>query len=464
MRRRDLISTMGAGTTAGLLLGQSAVAAVDPAESSRPSSLRDPVVGSVDLRQIDVFDTHLHQPAQMTYSQSNEFWNSSFVGPLLPSFDFPERDDLKSALGTAFKAHLDQLPREIGQRNYVARAYGLEPTNANVDAVTSEHIDRDFPAYIRAVYQRERIKGVLLQSDLTEPNRPGSLVPDDLFVWSYVINPLLQPNWAQAIGARSVKDVLASIDSVLETCAANGCVGLKVSIAYYRPLGIERVSPDQAQKSLAAILRNPPTGYRSISEAEETEFNAFAANPVFADSKLNAAFRTYQDFLLKHIYVKSGELGLAIIIHTAVALHPALRLENNNPVGLYEILRDDEIRRVQPNFVLIHSGYPFHDYVACLLSQFPNVYADLSFFANFPGTLEEVLRRFLGIAPSAKIMYGSDSSNPETTAYCSFNIRQALAKVLRDYQSDYGWTDRDCETASRNVLNGNARRVFRIGS
>ena len=45
---------------------------------------------------------------------------------------------------------------------------------------------------------------------------------------------------------------------------------------------------------------------------------------------MQEAFRNYQDFLLRHIYIKAGELKSRIIIHTAVALHPALRFDSNN--------------------------------------------------------------------------------------------------------------------------------------
>jgi len=102
-------------------------------------------------------------------------------------------------------------------------------------------------------------------------------------------------------------------------------------------------------------------------------------------------------------------------------------------------------------------------HVAAFLSQFPNVYADVSFYSNFPGTLEEILRTFLGLAPSEKVMHGSDSGSvPETIGYCADNVRRTLSKVLSDYRAHYGWTDGDCERMARNVLSENARRVYRI--
>jgi hypothetical protein len=58
---------------------------------------------------------------------------------------------------------------------------------------------------------------------------------------------------------------------------------------------------------------------------------------------------------------------------------------------------------------------------------------------------------------------GSDSGTvPETMGYCADNTRRVLAKVLRDFKGQYGWTDKDCQKIATNVLGGNARRVFKI--
>jgi hypothetical protein len=46
--------------------------------------------------------------------------------------------------------------------------------------------------------------------------------------------------------------------------------------------------------------------------------------------------------------------------------------------------------------------------------------------------MEEILRTFLGLAPSEKILHGSDWSVPETLGYCAYNARHVMAKILRD--------------------------------
>jgi predicted TIM-barrel fold metal-dependent hydrolase len=408
---------------------------------------------SLDLSGYPIIDVHVHPPERMTLSESHAQWNGSFVDALLPAYDYPGKEDARAKLSVTFREHLYGLPRETGMKNYMARVYGVEPTLEGIDSIPARHRDGDYKAYVRSILDREKIDAIVLQSRNTEPVRPEVLVPDDRFVWTYSVTHLLQPDWAKERGMKEVEEVARAIEAILERAKSNACVGLKIPIAYYRPLTVEKVTREQADRDLDALLTGDASAYR----------NHPTRNPLYDDPALTAALRSYQDYLLKRIYVKAGELSLRIIIHSAVALHPALRFDYNSPLGLYQVFQDDDIKRVETKFVLIHAAYPFHHYVAAFLSQFPNVYADVSFYSNFPGTLEEILRAFLGLSPSEKIMHGSDSGSvAENIGYCAYNIRQVLAKVLRDYRGHYGWTDRDCETMARNVLSENARKVYGI--
>ena len=409
----------------------------------------------LDLSELKIIDAHIHRPERMTLSGSYEMWNSSFVDATLPHFDFDTKDEMQTRLSKTFQEHLETLPRLTGLLNYVSRVYGCNPTLQDLDAVISKNLRGEFSSYIRSVMDREKIVTVVLdQSFLPDkPNgQPGDLLPDR-YVWTYPIVRLIQPDWAENRGAKSIGEVLERIDDTIDLCVANGCSGLKSAVAYYRPLAIDRVEEDQADAALKSLLTSQPAGYIHFP----------AEIPRYDDSELTNARRLYQDYLLKYLYVKAGRVGLPLIIHTAVALHPALSFKFNNPLGLYDIIQDDDIKRVETKFVLIHTGFPFHHYVASMISQFPNVFADVSFFSQFPGILEETLRTFLQLAPSEKVMHGSDSDIvPEVMGYCASNIRQTLVKILNDFESDYGWTEKNCLRAARNVMSENARRVFRI--
>lgn len=449
MQRRDLMKSLGMSA----LFSSTAKLAAAPKGRATTSGQTNTRVGSVDLAEFDVIDVHVHQPMDKSDAEEEVTWNAAFVDALLPSAGTPGRDVLRSRLLREFGQHFARMPREIGMRNYVAKVYGVPATAEGFDSVVAPHIGKDYSAYYGAVMDRERIPKILLQSDDLEPVRPKSLVPDDRFVWSYNVGPLIQPDWARAQSAHNLREFEAALHRTLEKCKENGARGIKIPIAYYRPIVISSVTAQQAQRDFESVRAVPAPRYGEN----------LAKNPEFDKPELNQALRSYQDYLLKSMYVKCGQLGLRVIIHTAVALHPALRFDFNDPTGMYNVFQDVDVKRAGTQFVLIHTGYPRHPEVAAMLSQFPNVFVDLSFYSNFPGVLEETMRAFLALAPSEKIMHGSDWSTPETLGYCAYNLRNVLARILNDYRDVYGWSEHDCETMARNVMSENARRVYDIG-
>jgi hypothetical protein len=453
MIRRDVLKTLGLGVFGGGVSREAHAARTHQAGTRAAGQRPNLTVGPLDLAALEIIDTHVHPPERMTLSASYDKWNSSFVDSMVPDYDFPGKVPLREKITRDFVSQIWDLPRQTGYNNYMAATYGVPPTLEGFDSVVAKHIktDSDFNAYIGSILDREKIPVVVLQSADPAPSRPRSHVPGDRFVWTYPIVPMIHPDWAQAKSATSVDDVLGHVDETIETAASNNCVGFKSATAYFRPFALDNVDKRHADAALKSLLRAKPAG-RVAQNA-----------PYYNDAALDAALKTYQDYLLKHIFVKAGQVERPIILHTAVALHPALRFEYNNPLGLYEVFQDDDIQKAATQFVLIHTGYPSHHTVASMISQFPNVFTDMSFYSKFPGVLEETYRAFLSLAPSTKVMHGSDSNNvPEEIGYCASNTRRVLARVLNDFRTHYGWTDADCSAIARNVMSENARRVFRI--
>ncbi len=455
MMRRNFLKIASGGSLAGAVWARDGAAGQTAAPRARPGAGAKPEasVGALDLNTVELIDTHVHQPQRMTLKQSYEMWNDSFVDAMVPDYDFPGKKELRAKLTGEFVNQIWDLPRQTGYNNYMARTYGVAPTLEGFDSIVAQHItsDADFTAYIRSILDREKITTLVLQSTEADPIVPQSFVPGDRFVWTYPIVPLVHPEWAQKKGATTLQEVLDRLDATIDTAVTNKCVGFKNAAAYYRPLGFDKVDKGDAETAFKALMTATPAGH--VAQGA----------PYYKEPALNAALKTYQDFLYKHLYVKAGQVERPIIIHTAVALHPALRFEYNNPLGMYDVFQDNEVRQAATRFVLIHTGYPSHHVVASMISQFPNVFVDMSFYAKFPGVLEETYRAFLGLAPSEKIMHGSDSNNvPEEIGYCASNSRRVLAKVLNDYKTHYGWTQADITKIAENVMHKNARRIFRI--
>lgn len=443
MSRRTALKTLGAGGLAVLL--QPCVA------KARTGDDRGTSVGPLELKSIPAVDAHIHPPSDRTVSQMVPFWGRFFAGSAdAAGGDF--RNEPSASLSGAYSGLFRRLPLSVGLRNYVARSYGVTPSDAAVDDVMAKHQGAGFTQYYRRKMDDERISAVVVQSSDIIPNRPRTLLPDGRSAWTYSISPLLQPGWATEQGITAIGPYVKAIGDIVGHAIGNGCAGLKLPISYYRPIGIHRVSITEAERALAQVLKAPVAGYRFDPHR----------NPVYADPEVTASLWRYQDYLLREVMLQAGQLDTPVQIHIAVGVQPGLRLDYNDPRSLYELFTDRDITAAGTRFVLLHAAYPQHQYVAAFLSQFPHVFADLSFFTHSPGALEEILRSFLAAAPSDKILHGSDWSAPEDIGYAVDTTRRVLARVLGDYRSIYGWSPADVERMATDVLGGSARRIFRI--
>lgn len=411
------------------------------------------MAGDLDLSTLDIVDSHMHPVRRVLISQAYAGQMKEFASLAVPPGDYPGKSALQARAAQGAQSLVMDAPRRTGYFNYIARTYGVAPTLEGYDSVVAPHItsDPEFTRYITSIFDRERIRTVVLQAAEPAPSPPATLIPSNRYVWTTVASDFTRLKWAHSQGLTALPDILAAIDRTMEAAVAAGCRGFKNLSAYYRPLGLSKPSPQEADAALQTLLKSSPVA-TGVNE-----------QPVFADAATNAAQTTYEDFLFRHVYAKAGQLERPVIIHTAVALHPSLRADFNDPRPLYTVFTDPDIQRAATDFILIHSGYPVTDVVAGFISQFSNVYTDVSFYSKYPGALLEVYRSLLALGPSTKIMHGSDANSvPEEIGYCAWNSRAVLARVLTEYRQSFGWTQQDIRTMAENVLHRNARRLYRI--
>lgn len=448
--KRAFMGLVGAGSLAAASAARAGASGAAP--GFEPG--RKPMAGTLDLSGVDVVDTHVHPVMRALISQSYARQAAEFGGLAMPGGDYPGHEALQAAAREGGRELVWGAPRRTGYFNYIARNYGVPATMAGFDSVTSKHIgsDADFTRYIASVLDRERIATVVLQAAEPAPTPPDTLIPADRYIWTTVASDMARLSWAKAQGLTELGDVLAAIDRTMETAVANGCRGFKNASAYYRPLGLTR--PDKARAAAAFKLL----------QGAQPSGTAVRDQPYYDDPAAAAALTAYEDYLFKHIYLKAGELERPVIIHTAVALHPSLRSDFNDPRPLYGVFVDPDVQKAQTKFLLIHAGYPAHHVVGAFISQFANVFVDVSFFSKYPGALLDVYRTLLSLGPSEKIMHGSDANTvPEEIGYCAWNTRAVLAKVLSEYRESFGWTQADIGAMAENILHKNARKLFGIG-
>lgn len=429
-------------------------------EAPQAAKVARPMAGSLDLSELEIVDSHMHPVGRKLISQAYAGQIVEFAGLAVPGGDYPGKSELMAHAREGGSELVMEAPRRTGYFNYIARTYGVAPTLEGFDSVTSRHIgsDADFSRYITSIFDREKITTVVLQAAQSMPEPPATAIPADRYVWTSIVSEMTRLRWVTSQGLTTLPDILAKIDKTMETAVERGLRGFKNVSAYYRPLAVSKPAVAEAEAALRLFLKNPLTDAEAYSSSASN-----ALNPVFTDPARAMALTTLEDFLFRHLYVKAGQLERPIIIHTAVALHPALRTEFNDPRPLYAVFTDPDIQKARTQFVLIHAGYPTTDVIAAFISQFPSVYTDVSFYSKYPGALLEVYRSLLALGPSNKIMHGSDANTvPEEIGYCAWNSRAVLAKVLTEYKDSFGWTQADITKMAENVLHGTARALFGI--
>jgi Amidohydrolase len=455
-RPRDLLAVISRRTALALigstplLAGRQAL----PAPTRTPGALDRPMAGELDLSTVDIVDAHMHPIRRMLISQAYAGQMKEFASLEVPPGDYPGKSALEVRAAQGAHDLVMEAPRRTGYFNYIARNYGVEPSLEGFDAVVAPHItsDEEFTRYVTAIFDREKIRTVVLQAAEPSPSPPATLIPSNRYVWTTVASDFTRLQWAQRLGLNALPDILAAIDRTMAKAVENGCRGFKSLAAYYRPLALSKPSQSHADAALKLLLKSTP------------ESKGVSDQPVFADAATNSALTTYEDFLFRHVFATAGRLERPVIIHTAVALHPSLRVDFNDPRPLYTVFTDPDIQRAGTDFILIHTGYPSTDVVAAFISQFPNVYTDVSFYSKYPGALLGAYRSLLALGASTKIMHGSDANSvPEEIGYCAWNTRAVLARVLTEYRQSFGWTQQDIRVMAENVMHRNARRLYRIG-
>jgi uncharacterized protein len=120
-----------------------------------------------------------------------------------------------------------------------------------------------------------------------------------------------------------------------------------------------------------------------------------------------AEYKTFQDFIFRHLIILGAELHLPVHIHTSVGGGDYFDIRGVNVLNLENVLRDPRHR--ETTFVLIHGGYPY-DREAILLTAMKNVYLDSSAMelVLYPTEFKDMLRRWLEIYPE-KVTFGTDA-------------------------------------------------------
>jgi len=159
---------------------------------------------------------------------------------------------------------------------------------------------------------------------------------------------------------------------------------------------------------------NPPEKSDNKTEVKETIEKALTEYD-YKGLKILLTFRKKKlnDPILYPILEIAQDRNLPVVMHCGYP-PPGTRknvLTYSNPIFIDEIINSFPKAKV----IITHMGYPFTDIAIALATQYPNIYLDISNLTiMMPLRLKELLLQAKEIIGVNKILYGSDSSIPQS--------------------------------------------------
>jgi predicted TIM-barrel fold metal-dependent hydrolase len=238
---------------------------------------------------------------------------------------------------------------------------------------------------------------------------------------------------------RSYAEFLDAFRAALRE-AARTCVALKSIIAYRSGLAVRPPDPEQAQRA-----------YRS------------AVARVRAGGSRRLADKPLLDALFLETLEVARATGRPLQLHAGFG-DPDIDLPQANPLLLRPIVEDPRWAGVR--LVLLHMAYPYFREAAFMTAVWPQVFLDLSLAIPFLGPgVTGPLVEVLALAPSTKLLYGSDVRGlPELFALTADWGRAALGEALGWLVERDGLTEPDARAAGRRILGDNATALYRLDS
>lgn len=226
---------------------------------------------------------------------------------------------------------------------------------------------------------------------------------------------------------------LAFVEAALASLKERGAAALKLGVAYTRTLWFD--DPD---------------------EAEVRSLFAAGVEGTVADWP---AYKKVQDFIARHIFLKAGELGLPVHVHTGFGADAGLRSLDSSALNLESVLSD--LRFKGTRFLILHAGYPLADKLKPLLEK-RNAFVEFS-AVNWMVFEEELARIledwFLYPGAAEKVMFGSDAGAPVLFWIAARNSRDALYRALASLIDRGRLTEDGAVRVAEKVMRANALRL-----
>ncbi len=238
-------------------------------------------------------------------------------------------------------------------------------------------------------------------------------------------------------GSDSLDQVVDGLADELSGLRSKRVYGLKSVSAYRSGLAIQPTSRQQAAAAFEADKRAHEAGGGSYRIEN----------------------KPLEDYLTRIALKMAAEQGIPVQFHTAFGDTDADMIAAN-PLQLRSVFEDAAF--ADAPIVMLHC-FPFIREAAYLAHVYGNAYFDLSYTVPVTGHYAyRVYEDALSIAPSTKILYGSDAPGiPDFFWLAGVVHRRALGRVLDGWLAD-GLSTTQAESVARNVSYRNAAALYRV--
>ena len=329
----------------------------------------------------------------------------------------------------------DTSPIAVTMADRLAAVLGCEPTRDRLAAARTEAL-ADHRGYLRRLWADAQVDDLIMDDGYPLPRIDGRGLGDEVGLRVHRvcrIEPIIT-DMREAAGSYS--ELADAFTAGLEEAVADGSIAFKSVIAYRTGLDVAEWSPAECDSAF--------TRWRADGWTETREH----AKPV-------------RDALLRRALAVAKGAGIPVHIHCGGG-DPAIVLAHARPSDLFPVLA----AHMDQPVVLIHSGWPWVEEGAFVASILPQVYLDTSLSTPWASlAIDSRLEILLGIAPPAKVMYGSDeASEPEVIWLSAHLAREALARVLETGIERRHLNRAAAARIGADVMGGNARRLHGLGT
>ncbi|MBN1918243.1 MAG: amidohydrolase family protein [Verrucomicrobia bacterium] len=412
---------------------------------------------------IRIIDTHEHlyleaERNARTIDLFSEYF-SHYISSDIVSAGFPGDKidwlrDSQVALDERWAAVAPYWPRT--RRTAYARAlliaskdlFGIDDINEHTYASLSAKIAAaNKPGWYRTVLkEKSRIDCSILNIGTTDCDREffKPVVPANWFAYARSRNNIRHFERLSGVAIRGIETFVEAMEKHISDEAKKDIAGIKIGIAYGRPLRFDATPAADADRILSRILGGEfPTGWYP----PDPEISWHESKPL-------------TDYLIHKTVEIAERHDLPVQIHTGLLEGNGNYIVNSKPTDLANLFMEYPKCR----FDIFHGSYPYSRELATLAKNFQNVYVDMCWMHIISPTAScAMLHEWLDMVPETKIFaFGGDYLFPEGVYGHAAIARENVARVLTK-RVLWGYIDEDeAISLAVRLLRTNAAEMFKI--